>query len=657
MKPDNPKLLISILLLVNFQIIIYGQSSSLQDWLIPKPQEISVGEEIFEYPEGRIICPVINDPDVYLVIKSVQDIFKRSGHYFPFAAVAAKGEIPVIWMDIDDKAGIKPQGYKLVINQQSIMIIGNDKPGLFYGVQTLKQIACFALSSASGNLPTIQISDWPDFERRGVLLDMNKDKIPTMETFYRIIDHLASWKINELQIFFKHAFAFVNHPEVSQNLSPVTAEEIIALDHYCKERFIDLVPYQDGFGKLSEWMKYEKYLPLAECPDGCETRWGRYGPSSLSPAVPESLDLVDEIYGELLPNYSSRYVNIGSDETVELGIGRSRELCEKYGVGRVYLNFLKEVEKRASSRGKRVQFWGDIILRHPELIPELPKEMIPLVWGYEADHPFEDQLPIFKESGLDFYVCPGTSTWNAILGRTDNAILNLTRAAEEGKKFNAMGYLNTNWGEYGNWHPLSTYYMGFLYGAAVNWAVVNNKNLNISFLLDRWVFKDQANLMGEIVMDMGNAHRFTGVEAPNASIFNRALVRVESSYENDELMKKLTLNGIEKADSVLAKNIEKLRLANMSCDDASQVYSELLNAAQLCRHSCRLMKNKVLLKDGILSNIPEEELEFLIDDISRIIANHRELWIKRNRVGGLEDSVDKLQKILDYYKKLKQLQL
>ena len=129
----------------------------------------------------------------------------------------------------------------------------NDKPGLFYGVQTLKQLAGFALSAAGGNLPTVQITDWPDFERRGVLLDMNKDKIPTMETFYRIIDHLASWKINELQVFFKHAFAFVNHPEVSQDLSPVTAEQVIALDHYLKRGLLilspirmDLVNYQSG---------------------------------------------------------------------------------------------------------------------------------------------------------------------------------------------------------------------------------------------------------------------------------------------------------------------------------------------------------------------------------------------------------------------------
>ncbi|WP_372934992.1 beta-N-acetylhexosaminidase [Mariniphaga sediminis] len=654
MKTINQNFLVpilSILFLINSQIV-YGQKPNVEDWLIPRAQEISIGEDIFEYREGRIICPEINDPEIYPVVKSVQNIFEKSGHYFSFAAVEAKGEIPVIRLEIDNKAGIKPQGYKLIINPQSILLTANDKSGLFYGVQTIKQIVGFALSSTKGYLPTVQISDWPDFERRGVLLDMNKDKIPRMETFYRIIDQLASWKINELQIFFKHAFAFVNHPEVSQDLSPITAEQIIELDHYCKERFIDLVPYQDGFGKLSEWMKYERYLPLAECPEGCETRSGKYGPSSLSPAVPASLDLVDELYSESLPNYSSRYVNIGSDETFELGKGRSRELCEKYGVGSVYLDFLKEVEKRASSHGKRVQFWGDIILRHPELISELPKDMIPLVWGYEADHPFEVQLPKFKDSGLDFYVCPGTSTWNSILGRTDNAISNLVHAAEQGKKFNAMGYLNTNWGEYGNWHPLSTYYMGFLYGAAVNWAVENNKDLDVAFLLDRWVFKDQANLMGEIVMDLGNAHKLTGIELPNHSIFNRALASVGQSYKEDNIFSKLTIDGIEKADLSLVKSIDKLKLANMTCDDALQVYGELMNAAELCRHSCRLMKNKMLSKDGTLNNISEAERQFLIKDMSRIIANYRELWIKRNRVGGLERSVDKLQRILYYYKDL-----
>lgn len=650
----NPSKFITIFCLFLFLLpgVVQGQQSSFIDWLIPRPQEVTVGDGFLEYRQGRIICHEIKDLEIFPVVREVQNIFINLGHSYSYAAVEARGEEPFVKLDIDNKAGLEQQGYKLIIDEQSIRLTASDKAGLFYGVQTLKQIAGYVSSTEQGEWPIMQIHDWPNFERRGVLLDVNKDKIPTMETLYRLIDILASWKINEFQLFFKHTFAFVNHSEVTQNLSPVTAEQVIELDHYCKERFIDFVPYQDGFGKLSEWMKYEQYRQYAECPDGCQTRWGKYGPSSLSPAVPASLDLVDEIYGELLPNYSSQYVNIGSDETVELGKGRSRELVEKYGEGRVYLDFLKEVKERASKTGKRVQFWGDIILRHPELIPELPKDMIPLVWGYEADHPFEEQCPKFRDSGLDFYVCPGTSTWNAILGRTDNAIGNLYHAAEEGEKCGAMGFLNTNWGEYGNWHPLSTYYTGFLYGAAVCWAFDVNKDIDIAFLLSHWVFRDEAGLMGKVVMDLGNAHQLTGVELSNNSVFNRALQSVERSFREDKVLGKLTVEGIEKADSSLSANIILLSKANMACDDADQVYSELLNTAELCRHACRIMKDKVVSKDGTLNGISEEERRFLIKDISRIIAKHREIWIKRNRVGGLEESVGKIKKIQEYYQAL-----
>jgi hypothetical protein len=90
----------------------------------------------------------------------------------------------------------------------------------------------------------------------------------------------------------------------------------------------------------------------------------------------------------------------------------------------------------------------------------------------------------------------------------------------------------------------------------------------------------------------------------------------------------------------------------MSCGDARQVYRELVLAAELCRHACRIMKNKVAAGDGTLNHIPEPERRFLITDITRIIAAHRDIWMGRNRVGGLEESTAKLRNILKYYQEL-----
>jgi hypothetical protein len=279
----------------------------------------------------------------------------------------------------------------------------------------------------------------------------------------------------------------------------------------------------------------------------------------------------------------------------------------------------------------------------------LPKDMIPLIWGYEADHPFEKQCSIIQSTGLEYYVCPGTSTWDAITGRTKNAMSNLLNAAKAGKLYNANGFLNTNWGDYGNWQPISVYYPEFIYGAAVSWNVKGNSDIDIAFLLDQWVFQDRAGLIGQIILDLGNLYTLTGVKFQNQSVLFTSLRDIEKSLSEDENFKRLTLKGLERVDSSIVANISKLNKSKMVCADADQVFGELLNAVAMYQHASRVIRDKLVSGDGTMNHISETERQFLIQDISRIIANHRELWVKRDRIGGLQSSTEKLEKILMYY--------
>jgi hypothetical protein len=72
-------------------------------------------------------------------------------------------------------------------------------------------------------------------------------------------------------------------------------------------------------------------------------------------------------------------------------------------------------------------------------------------------------------------VCPGTSSWNSIGGRTDNALANLRSAAENGLKHGARGYLTTDWGDNGHWQSLPISELGFALGAAYAWAWEANR--------------------------------------------------------------------------------------------------------------------------------------------------------------------------------------
>lgn len=62
-----------------------------------------------------------------------------------------------------------------------------------------------------------------------------------------------------------------------------------------------------------------RYRDLAEAPDGCDTRWGHFDePFSLNPTSPRSMDLVVDLLDDLLPHFSSRQMNAGLDEPVDV---------------------------------------------------------------------------------------------------------------------------------------------------------------------------------------------------------------------------------------------------------------------------------------------------------------------------------------------------
>lgn len=96
-----------------------------------------------------------------------------------------------------------------------------------------------------------------------------------------------------------------------------------------------------------------------------------------------------------------------------------------------------------------MMFWCDIIGHYPELVPELPADVTALEWGYEGEHPFHANCKRFRDACIPFYVCPGTSSWSSIAGRTSNMIKNLLNAAVNGLAAGAVGFLNTDWGDNG----------------------------------------------------------------------------------------------------------------------------------------------------------------------------------------------------------------
>jgi hypothetical protein len=341
------------------------------------------------------------------------------------------------------------------------------------------------------------------------MLDVSRGRVPNLQTLLELVDHLADFKVNEFQLYIEHTFAYRNYEPVWRGWGSLTAEEILRLDARCRELGIDLVPNQNSFGHLRYWLAYPPLKKLAEVNTPYECEGGAYAryPTTLAPNHPGTLPFLRELYDELLPHFTSARFNVGCDETWDLGRGQSKRLCAEKGNGRVYVDFLKKIHREVAARGRQMMFWGDIILREPELIKELPKDVIALNWGYEPKHPFDREAGLFANSKLPFYVCPGTSAWMSLIGRHDNGFANLRQAAKAGRKHGAIGYLNTDWGDGGHPQPLAVSYMPYLLGAALSWCAQSADEKLLVPVLSRDLFHDPTQRLAEAALALGLAHR------------------------------------------------------------------------------------------------------------------------------------------------------
>jgi hexosaminidase len=527
--------------------------------------------------------------------------------------------------------GHRPEGYRLRVGADGISIEATDEVGLFRGRATLHQLA------EGREVPEAEIVDWPDFPVRGVMLDIARDKVPTMETLRQIVDVMAAWKLNHLQLYMEHTYAYADHAEVWAAASPVTPDELAELHAYAAAHHVELAANQNGLGHMERWLCKDRYRPLAIDPSVYIDDRGRpHFPSTLEPTNPAALALVRSLLNELLPNFASPLVNVGLDEPWELRAERAPD----YGA---YISAL-----RASPEldGRQMLIWGDIVAQHPELVPDLPDGVTVLEWGYDAGHPFTRRGQVLAESSLPFWVCPGTSSWNSLLGRWTNARQNCLEAAEAGLATGATGYLITDWGDGGHYQPRPVSLPGLAAGAGASWNAAATTETDLAGALAEATFDGVVLGPGRAagLLELGDAHRAVAPQSPN-----NVAVLLHFFWPNLRVGQRSTegLDG-EQLDAYEAALDEGL--AKVDDDPAgTQTKAELGLMVAIAKLMTDDARGR-LAGDGSMASIPEATRARLAGRASELESQHRGLWLGRNRPGGLDDSADRLSHLARCYR-------
>jgi hexosaminidase len=555
-------------LLLSFSIAIGCSLTRAQDQgsgpiiqLIPEPRQITVKTDFFRLGNNTRVAlaqPGSEDDrfaaddfsnDVKETAKlAIKISSSRSRHSILVGNIELPGvQAALKRLGISVPPNLDAEGYVLAVSANEVLVAGKTPAGTFYGLQTLKQLV--RGEGAAAFIPAVEIVDWPAMRWRAVSDDISRGPVPTVDYIKRQLRTFAAFKLNMHSFYMEQTFASSSNPLIGPAGGSLTPEEIRELVSYARRYHIELVPEQQTFGHLHKALKLEKYNELAETPHG----------DVLSPQQEGSYKLIAAWYRELNELFPGKFFHIGADETFELGEGQSREAAKARGVGAIYFEHLNRVREVLKPYDRRLMFWGDIALNHPDLIGSIPRDMIVMNWDYAPKDDYVARIKPFKDAGLEEFVCPGVHNWNQIFPNLDASSKNIVNFVRDGQASGALGMMNTSWDDDGESLFEMTWY-AIVLGAAASWQdkPVDRNAFDEDF---DWVFfRNEGDEFTEALHALGSVNGLLGISASDELFwrdpFNSSFQKQARTLASQVREMRL---AVENADEVLLRNEAKAR--------------------------------------------------------------------------------------------------
>jgi hypothetical protein len=441
--------------------------------LIPMPREVSAGPVQPLATGVQITCSAPCAPEDAFAIDDLKSWLVAQGVSInansPVNILVARYGTAIsrsIYSDAAGKTGdmpaeMRPEGYAIIPDGKGLALTGATDAGVFYALQTVKQLVTGY--GANAVLHTATIRDWPAMKYRGLQDDLSRGPVTTLEFQKKLIRTIAAYKINLYSPYFEHTAAYATNPLIAPPGGGISATDAAALAAYARSYHITIVPEQEAFGHLRNALTWEQYQPLAETPHG----------AVLAPGQPGSLALIKQEFTELAALYPGPFLHIGADETVDLGLGQTKADVDARGLAPVYLDFMQQIVATLKPLNRRLLFWGDIAQDSPALVKALPQSFkdstIAIAWQYNPEPKgYAKFLTPFTNAGFETWVSPSVNNFRKVYPDNNLALYNIQEFTRDGQRLGSTGQLNTIWNDDGEGLINQDWY-GILFGAAAAW--------------------------------------------------------------------------------------------------------------------------------------------------------------------------------------------
>ena len=278
------------------------------------------------------------------------------------------GETPPrrsITLTIDDqKTALGPEGYELTIGRDAVTLVANQPNGLFYGVQTMRQLLPTSVEHTGALdrslvMPAARIVDSPRFAWRGFMLDVARHFLPA-EDVKRFVDLIAFYKLNRLHLHLTDDQGWRIEIKSRPNLAAhggsmeigdgtggfYTQAQFADIVAYAQSRFVTVVPEIEMPGHANAGLSS---YPEATCQGASPaTNTGiSTGTSTMCVDKEATYAFIDDVVREVAALVPTPYFHIGGDEVAGLTTEQ-------------YHRFLERAQGIVQKYGKRMIGWGEI---------------------------------------------------------------------------------------------------------------------------------------------------------------------------------------------------------------------------------------------------------------------------------------------------------
>lgn len=307
--------------------------------------------------------------------RSLDNLLSFFGEVFFFQPLGTGRQ--KIRLEISDEG--ESEGYTLKVEKDRILLVGNDEKGLFYAVQTLKQL----LFCGEGQLPCMLVEDKPRFAVRGFMLDCGRYFF-TVDAVKQFIDMMALHKLNELHWHLSEDQGFRCELESKPLLTLVgsyrshtnfnskphegfyTKSQLKEIISYAHDRYIKVIPEIDTPGHVMSMLCAYPELACFPRDFSVSTFWG-VKHDVFCPGKESTFDFMKELYDELAEIFTDGVIHLGGDEVPTVR-WKSCPDCQKRmrdegltDEGQLHTYYLDRIASYLQNKGIDVRMWNDTL--------------------------------------------------------------------------------------------------------------------------------------------------------------------------------------------------------------------------------------------------------------------------------------------------------